>query len=240
MSVETSVILHAGWQSGWQYAFVFFATLSSYNLYYIKSTEFSYHAIFTIVGTAGSAVSLIMMPIIPYVYLAFITILSLLYLLPVFVSFRKSSSYSFQRLLILILVWVLFTFQFQTPHHVIDLRYGLLLLYRILLLSHLCVIFFIRDERNQTYKRMAAISCIPLGVLQLVVSILIMLQGDIMLAVIYLFISLLMIRVSRHVRTNSMSTTYYLLFVDGIMLLQSAFVVITLLSTSWIDSRATT
>jgi hypothetical protein len=37
-----------------------------------------------------------------------------------------------------------------------------------------------------------------------------------------------------------MSTTYYLLFVDGIMLLQSAFVVITLLSTSWIDSRATT
>jgi len=79
---------------------------------------------------------------------------------------------------------------------------------------------------------MAAISCIPLGVLQLVVSILIMLQGDIMLAVIYLFITLLTIRVSRHVRTNSMSTTYYLLFVDGIMLLQSAFVVITLLSTS--------
>ena len=232
MSIETTIILHAGWQSSWQYAFVFFATLSSYNLYYIKSTAFSYHGMLTIFGIVGSAFSLMMMPAIPYVYLVLIAILSVLYLLPVFVSFRKSSSYSFQRLLILILVWVLFTFQFQSPHHVIDLRYGLLLLYRILLLSHLCVLFFIRDERNQTYKRMATIACIPLGVLQLVVSIFIMLQGDLMLAFIYIFITLLTSRVSRYVRVTSTSTLYYLFFVDGIMLLQSVFVVLALVCTS--------
>ncbi len=231
LSLETSVILKSGFQSGWLYAFVFFATLCSYNLYYIKSSDFPYHRSMALLGLFGSIVSLILMPSIPYVYLGIITLLSSLYLLPVFVSFRKPDSYSALRLFMLILVWVLFTFQFPAPHHLFDWRYGLLLLYRILLLSHLCVLFFIRDERNPSLKRTAEIALIPLGLLQGLVCVLIMLHGDYSLSIIYLTITLLTIKVSSRSIRSSRSNFHYLLFVDGIMLLQSIFVLFKFLIT---------
>ncbi|GBL35134.1 hypothetical protein EMGBS15_07290 [Filimonas sp.] len=152
LSLETAVVLDVPFQSVWLYTFIFFSTFFSYNFYYIKTDAFPHAKVLAITGLVGAVISLMQMPYIPYLYLFMISVGSMLYLLPIFIPFKKTQTFSVQKLFLLILIWVMITFLFPVRHIHFNYGKGLLLIYRITLISHLCILFFIRDETMKNVR----------------------------------------------------------------------------------------
>ncbi len=226
LCLETAVILNAAFQSLSFYIFIFCSTLFTYNLYYFKSTEFNHHKILAFTGFIGTAVSWYYTTKMQYFYLGIICALSSVYLFPIFYSFTKPNLFTIKKLFILIIVWVLITFLFPVPNIHFNYQNILLLGYRILLMSHLCLLFFIKDELNPFYKKTAKLSCYVITFIQLILCILIALAGSGRLALVYFFVTLLTAIISHRFNSTAKSNLHYLLFVDGIMLLQSIFVLL--------------
>lgn len=226
LCLETSVILHRPFHTPAFYSFIFFATLFAYNVYYFNSTTFSYHRFFAVSGFIGLLPSLYFMEGVSWFYIGVSSAFFGLYLLPVFWPFKKPELYTFQKLFILVLVWVLITFMLPAGKVELNNTNTLLLLYRLVLLTHLCALFYIKDEKNARFRQTAINSFYLLGMLQLLLCIFIGLDGNAVLSWIYLFITILTIRTSFYFNHIKKTDAYYLLFVDGIMLLQSIFVLI--------------
>lgn len=224
--LETSVILHRPFHNVAFYSAVFFATLFAYNIYYFKSKTFSYYRFFAFSGFIGLLPSLYFMKGVSWFYFGVSFFLYVIYLFPVFRSFKKPEFYTVQKLAILILVWVIVSFLLPAGPIVWDQISVAMLLYRILLMTCLCTLFFIRDEKDPGFRKVAIHACFPLGILQMVLAIFLTIYGDTGLGCIYVFITLLTLLAGIYFNTLTRSEDSYLFYVDGIMLLQSIFVLI--------------
>jgi len=177
-------------------------------------------------GLTGLLCSLYFMEDIPWYYFVLSGILFGLYLLPVFLPFKKPRPYTFHKLCILILVWVMITFMMPAGNIELNDTNLLLMLYRLLLMSHLCVLFYIKDEPDPRYRQLAVNSCYIAGILQLMLCTLIGIRGETGLFFIYLPVTVLTILAGFYFNHIKRSDLHYLLFVDGIMMLQSIFVLL--------------
>lgn len=69
-------------------------------------------------------------------------------------------------------------------------------------------------------------ACLILSVLQLMLALLILFEINVGLGLVYFLIAIINTFISRYFNTHKKSDLYYLFFVDGIMLLQTIFVLI--------------
>lgn len=225
---ETNLLLHQSLQSNFFYAFVFFATLFTYNLYYIKDANFLYAKSLAIVGLAGSILSFFLMPYQPIVSLGIITVLSILYILPIFIAIRKPEAFNVQKLILLICIWVITTYVMpQTEFH-FDAQQVVLLTYRTLFISLLSLLFFIRDEAKPILKRRGIFTTYLLIAMQYLTCISIALLCDIGLALVFAFITSLLLLLTIRFTRKKVASMYYLGFVDGLMCLELIFVTLKL------------
>lgn len=226
LSIETSIVVDQPFKSIAYYSFVFFSTLFAYNFYYFKSNQFSYYKVFTLIGIVGVITSYFYLDEIPMKTLVIIGALSSLYIIPVFISFNPPKYYSVFRLLILISVWVLFTFLLPINHYGFNTSFILLIAHRSLLMSILCVFFFIKDEKHIVIRKKAFVFVKVLLVILFINVILIFLNGNSSLALIYSLITSLLVILYHQIKSKSRKSFYYLFYVDGIMILQTIFVLI--------------
>ncbi len=226
LAIETSIIVDQPFKSIAYYSFIFFSTLFAYNFYYFKSNQFAYYKVFTLIGIIGVITSFFYLDEIPMKTLVIIGALSSLYIIPVFISFNPPKYYSVFRLLILISVWVLFTFLLPINHNGFNTNFILLIAHRSLLMSILCLFFFIKDEKHVVNRKKAFVFIKALLVILLLNAVLIFLNGSPSLAIIYFMITALLLILLHQIMSKQKKSLYYLFYVDGIMILQSIFVIL--------------
>lgn len=227
LSIETSLLLQRPCLYVGFYSFIFFACLFTYNAYYFKS-KFRPHASWLmIVGLIGATSTIFYVPLKSVFFLILVSVLSGIYLLPAYISIRQSVLFTVQKLGILILVWVLMTFMVPAPDIHFDVETTLLLLWRILLMSHLCLLFLIKDETHSpVLKQLSIHACVVMSILQLLLATIIFFIIGKGLGGIYFVIAMITAMVSRSFNLNKKTDLHYLFFVDGIMILQTIFVLI--------------
>lgn len=226
MAMETSVLLGQAFHESALYAFIFFATLFSYNLYYIFSIQFAYHRPLMFAGLAGCVVSLSLMKHIPFLQLGIISFLSVLYMLPVFTPVGRNKTYQCIKLLLLILVWFWFTFLLPAVLSVIHVQTIVFAAHRFIFLSALCLLFFIKDAGDAALRRIAIRALYFTVLLQLLLSLWILFRMSVPIGLIDFLVSAWLLYDARIYPFTSKTQREYLLFVDGKMLLQSIFVLI--------------
>lgn len=224
LCIETNLLLQQALLSNFFYAFVFFATLFTYNFYYVKDVNFRYASLLSIIGLLGSITCFLIMPYQPIFLLTIIAALSILYIIPVFISIHKPEAFNVQKLFLLIIIWVITTHVMPQTNFIFNDKQWLLLVYRSIFISLLCLLFFIRDEINIIIKRRAILTTYAFILLQYLVCIYLLFVFDIglflILSLITSFILLLTIRFAN----KQVSAYYYLAFVDGLMCLELIFV----------------
>ncbi|SFV35835.1 UbiA family prenyltransferase [Thermoflavifilum thermophilum] len=162
MSMETSLLLHLPLNHFFFYLFIFSATLFQYNVhYYVKTTanqrsaRFAWslahkrmHLFFIVMGVAGMLISLNFLTLKHYLALLCIGMISAMYSLPV-LPFRKRKrikDFGLLKIITLSLVWTLVTVWFPVIHlHDIDKAFWLVFFRRMIFLFVLCLAFDIRD-----------------------------------------------------------------------------------------------
>lgn len=95
-------------------------------------------------------------------------------------------------------------------------------------MSFSCLLFFIRDEKNQKLKQSAQKYCNPLIGILILLSLLIVGSVEWKLGLIYFFISILCIFLNKYFLKKERTKLDYLIFADGILALQSLLIFILL------------
>jgi len=206
-----------------EYGLVYFATLLAYNMYYLKTEAFHFHAVLTLLGSLGAGICFMLQHTVSILSILTTAMLAVLYMLPVFIPrfiiLRKI------KLPLLILIWVQVTFLWglETISH--SAFFLLYLLQRLTFLSILCMVFYIRDEVSDD-KRVHWIRLIQIFCLIALLTDSALLIYSIETGVAFLLGLVCTVLVCRHVLKQTASHEYYLLFVDGLMILQFIFVLL--------------
>lgn len=226
LSLESSIVLHQPFQNAAVYVFIFSATHFAYNVYYVKTENARLFTSLSIIACLCTVASVFYIPQALFPKLGIISFASVWYILPIFYSFKKSWSFSLQKLLLLVFVWVGTTF--ILPVSIPDFQYEtlLLLVYRIVVILLSCLLFFIRDEKDEELKRKAIAAVYVLCFLHLLLAFLVLFTVQISLGFLYLFTALLACFISFKFLSKNYAAVYYLAFVDGILFFQSFVVLI--------------
>jgi len=138
------------------YGFIFFATLTTYNLYYIKSKVYTYAMPLTLIGCIGSMICFWFTEPISFYPLALLVLLSVLYILPVFIRIPKLIFYKGFKVILLAFIWTICTYilPLSLPHISYNSSSMILLgIHRFLFMLILCYHFYIKDEVIWAYRR---------------------------------------------------------------------------------------
>jgi hypothetical protein len=224
MSIETCLTLDAPLPPISVMWLLFFSTLFSYNIYYVRTPEKMFYGLLSLIGALGAFVSWMMIPFSYHFMFLVIAAASVLYILPVFLPFPKPDSFALQKLVLLICIWVLSTFFLPLEKFVLTERNLILLSYRFVFLSLLCLLFFIRDEKKEILRSRANVAYqIFLGI-QLLFSSYFCCQQQWALGLSYGSITILLFFISRSLQKQKPGVFFYLGLVDGMMCLQFIFV----------------
>lgn len=213
------------------YGFLFCTTLFAYNLYYVQDKKHPHARWYTLIGFLGSLLFYIFeKDTIPHYNLVVIGIFSGLYILPGFLGFKSTKWYLLFKLLLLVLVWTNTSILLPNPH--IELNSAFLLIYsnRFLLMWNLSMLFFIKDEVHKFKKGILETSLSITLLLQIINSVLVFYSYQTIIGLLFLFISFTVVAISYLFTKNKKCQLEYLFFVDGIMILETIFVLLLSLS----------
>lgn len=224
LCIETSILFHRALLSISFYAFIFFATHFSYNVYYVKTQQAKLFRILSSISFLLMSLFFFQLKLYNDPHILALSFLSLMYILPIFLPFEKAKSFTVQKLLLLILVWVFCTFFMPLRKIEIEFNTLLLLIFRISILSYSCLLFFIRDEKNQNLILKARQATIPLIALLILLSVVVIWAIDIRIGYIYLLISFLCILLNQYFLSKKREPIQYLKYADGILALQSVLI----------------
>jgi hypothetical protein len=149
MCAETAQVNHVHFATFPFYGFIFFATLTTYNLYYIKSKVYRYALPLTVIGCIGSMICFWLTEPISLSLLALLVLLSVLYILPVFFRIPKLIFYKGFKVILLAFIWMICTYilPLSLSHTAYNTSFMALLgLHRLLFMLILCYHFYIKDE----------------------------------------------------------------------------------------------
>ena len=228
LSVETAILFQHSFRSLDFYLFVFFSTLFSYNIYYVKGSNAKMFWRLSLFAFCFMLFYFLKLKLYFDKRLLLLCFLSFLYILPVFLNLEKNKNFTIQKLILLISIWVFCTF--FLPLHILNFNYFffVMLLYRVAIMSFSCLLFFIRDEKNQKLKQSAQKYCNPLIGILILLSLLIVGSVEWKLGLIYFFISILCIFLNKYFLKKERTKLDYLIFADGILALQSLLIFILL------------
>jgi len=226
LAIETSLVLNQPFHPLSLYLLLFFATHFAYNVYYIKTVRAWHYGIHAFISLIACAVWLFYIPASAYPTLLLIALTSGLYILPIFMRFNQSKYFTVFKLILLIVTWVLSTwFLVASPFqfHIKDL---VLLCYRTVFISISCLLFFIRDEKKESLKKIVIQVNKYLIALLFLLSLIILFKVSIPIGFVYFTTSIgcyyLAFMWTKQVRTNLL----YLAFVDGILFFQASILII--------------
>lgn len=226
LSMETAVLFHNPFRAITFYTFIFFGTLFTYNMYYLKDKSHPFALWFTIVGFVGTSISYYLTDSMSMYHLIIIAVLSLFYILPGYIGYKSARNYLVFKLFILVIVWTHATFFLPNPTLPAQVETFTFYAYRFMLMWNLSLLFFIKDEEkkfNVLYIRWA------LGLslfIQFIIATFIFFYFQFAVGLVFILISLLIILLSFIFIRHKKSQTDYLFFIDGIMILESIFVLL--------------
>jgi hypothetical protein len=205
------------WQWGLLIALI---VLSSYSWYYASNPSYPYARVIALVSSLLSIGGYLYVDCPKPMLVICLIVLSAMYMLPLG---KKNKLKLLFRLLILSLVWSLFTFYFPLQHHPNTLNAALFFVYRFLFFANLCYIFLIKDDAQYfSASNMVFIK-------QLLVAA----QGIAIIAILLLFSGALAIAISipylltilfYKKQTPHSGVYFYSLGIDGLLILESIFV----------------
>jgi hypothetical protein len=204
--------------------FIFFATLFSYNTYYLKTKLFQYNKQLIALSIVGGLICFFFCKnLIQFSWLCACVLLASVYLTPVFIVYQKPKAYSFIKLFIVVFVWlVTTTLLFKLPFEIeYNMPFLIFIANRGAIILSVCTLFFIKDESNPSYKKTSKMVLVFAIAIQLFTAFTLMRQlqyplglaSFIMAGVVYLF-------AKKIIHANPKSNDWYLLYVDGLLLLQ--------------------
>lgn len=203
------------------YAFVFFSTLFMYNAYYLQTARKGFHLVFCIIGMIGFLFAIPFLAAPQYGLLLASGILCLLYALPVWIKSNSFAIPSLIRLVILITTWLLVTYFLVLPSNLSFEQHMLSFIFRFLLLAIACMLFYYKDDTHAFRKKI--FSFIVFVLIGVYVFLALYLHPS-NLPNPYFLAGMYMLVVSCMCFYSERTAFFYLLFVDGILLVQSIFV----------------
>ncbi len=227
MSIETCLTLDVPLPPISVMWLLFFSTLFSYNIYYVRTPEKKFYGLLSMIGALGAFVSWIMIPFSYHFMFLVVAVISVLYILPVFLPFPKPNTFALQKLVLLICIWVLSTFFLPLEKYTLTERNLILLSYRFVFLSLLCLLFFIRDEKKEILRLRASVAYQILLGIQLLFSSYFCYQQQWALGLSYGSITILLFFISKSLKKQKRGVFFYLGLVDGMMCLQFIFISLT-------------
>lgn len=226
LSLETAIILQQPFQSKSFYFFVFLATHFAYNVYYIQTENGQVHKMLALFSLFGSIAVLYFVPRHFYPKLLLIALPSALYILPIFFKLDLNRGFRFIKLMVLIYVWVATTFILPISAFPYQSPMILYLLCRVVLLSFACILFFIRDEWDQSSKRTASIAAWILLLLQILLAVMVTTTLNVEVGLCYMGIGMVNIILGIRFLNTTQSNLQYQMFVDGVLFLQGFIITI--------------
>lgn len=217
MAFQTDLILNKEKIGFEYYRFIFFATLFSYHIYYIKSKENKWHLFFSSISSILSIYFLFKIGTHSYYILALIALLSLSYIIPSILD-KKNKWLSIYKLVALTSVWFLTTCIFPLENYNLIIENTSYFFYQFIFIFLLCFHFYIRDEVKIETKYLYQLIIISVNFIFVFFSLLLFLFLP-----YYFFINLSFLLLSIYIYKKQPSKLFYLVFVDGMLLLQPIF-----------------
>ncbi len=215
MAYQTDVVINSFPIKIEYYGFIFFATLFSYHIYYLKNKDNYWHVFYSIIGFIGALFFLIKLNSYSYSILFLIVILSVSYFL-ISLFNLKNKWLSIYKLFSLSAVWFFTTSIFPLINFQSIIEHPLFFTHQFVFIFLVCFCFYIRDEVSDglksTFKFGIIIANIALIILSLIEP------GWLLTNTVFLVINI-------YIYKKSCTNLFYLLFVDGLLLLQSIILI---------------
>ena len=220
MVFQTDLLINTAHIKIEYYGFIFFATLFSYHIYYLKSIQNKWHIIYAIISSIFATYFLFKLNIQSFSTLVQIVILSSSY---IFISLFKLKNkwLSVYKLFALSTVWFLTTTILPLENVQLTKEYPLFFIHQFLFIFLLCFHFYIRDEVNEDLKSRFKFGVIIANLILIILSFFIctLIPGWLIINVLFLLLSI-------YTYKKQPANLFYLVFVDGLLLLQPIFVIL--------------
>ncbi len=226
LCINTSIVLQVPIRDVYFYGFIFNATLFTYNVYYLKDLAHPHAKLLAAIGIIFSVFFFALCDLIPVYELIFISILSALYILPGYIGIKRTKSYLIFKFILLVVVWTHTTLLLPLKDYTINPSFILLYCNRFIFLWNLSMLFFIKDEESKFKKNLLVHSLYFTIFIQLIISIWYTYTISIEYGLVYILMSLVLMLLGWYFIKYKKSQLYYLFFVDGIMLLETIFVLL--------------
>ena len=220
MAFETDLLINTKHINIEFYGFIFFATLFSYHVYYLKSIQNKWHIIYAIMSSICAACFLFKLNFQSIPTLVQIIILSSSY---IFISLfnLKNKWLSIYKLFALSTVWFLTTtiLPLKNLHSLYE--QPLFFMHQFIFILLLCFHFYIRDEVDEHLKSRYSLGIIIANLILIIFSffICLIIPGWLIMNVLFLLLSI-------YIYKKKPANLFYLIFVDGLLLLQPLFVIL--------------
>lgn len=225
LGIETRILLKLNPVLTAEIFFLFFATLSAYQIYYLNSVRHP-HAKFILVPAIISALFLgIQLSPQSRLIGLFISILGIIYTLPVFVKHIRILRSTGLKMVLLTVIWTLASFVFPAENMHLSAGGELILSYRVAFLFFLILIFNLEGRLFPTTLQWIIVPLLPLAFMVLILYLLAM-RVDLPYALAGFIITILGGLLYKKAIQKQHNATFYLFYADGLMVLQSIFVLI--------------
>ena len=233
--LETNVFLHCS-HSLFFYGFIFSSTWFAYLFYYTQQiTPIRNNFLLFVCASSTILCFLFILPEIQWTVLGLISSLSFIYLLPVayklgLIKLQLKLSNS-TKLYLLIIVWWTTTVLLplgHLPSTSFEIQWSL---YRAMMLSVLCLLFYLRDEENLQQQRFGKIATFGLLGAQLITCFYYFVQSFHPFWLVGLGLHLFLTLISLLFLSRSYSLFRYLSWIDGFMILHASATVTVYLQT---------
>jgi hypothetical protein len=226
LTLETSVF-HQIHHSIFFYGFIFSSTWFAYLFYYTQQIgQFRNHVLLILSLLLTITCGILIHREIHWLMLCSISALSLVYLLPIayklkLIPFQLHLSHS-TKLFLLASVWWTTTYLLPLEHipsSPFEIQFGL---YRSLMISILCLLFYIRDEENLQWQQIGKWLLYFLLCLQLGLSLFKFYQTSNPIWILGFGLHILLFFISYFFLTRQQTLLQYLFWIDGFMILHAS------------------
>jgi hypothetical protein len=225
LGIETRILLKLNPVLSGEIFFLFFATLTAYQIYYFDSVRHPLAKFFLFPALILSIMIGIQLPAHSQRMGLLISILSIIYTLPVFVKSLRMIRKPGFKMVLLTIIWTLASFIFPAENMHLSAGGEIILTYRVAFLFFLILIFNLEGREFPTTLQWILLPILPL-LLMLLSVYLIWLRMDVLYALACMLSTLLCFVLHRRAIRKQHAALFYLFYADGLMVLHSIFVLI--------------
>ncbi len=225
LGIETRILLKRNPLLTGEVFFLFFATLTAYQIYYFNSVRHPFAKFILLPALILSILIGIQLPAHSQRTGLLISILSIIYTLPVFIKSIRFLRKPGVKMVLLTIIWTLASFIFPAENMQLSAEGEMILTYRVAFLFFLILIFNLEGRKFPTRLQWVLLPILPL-LLMLLSAYLIWLRMDAFYALACLLSTLLCFVLHRRAIRKQHHALFYLFYADGLMVLHSIFVLI--------------